>query len=528
MNIKKLSKQRIYNQIRKQKRRKDPPKTLIILELNFKFTQKIRDWGVRTYSWTPKGVKKMYTKEQKEIALKEFERLGSVQATVTLLGYPSCHTLYNWYRNKIAGIPDYHGSPDKEYQIKQKYINAPHHPRHPDTNLKLNAIKRCFSLGEGVDYVSKDIGYSRASIYTWYRKYQEFGVAGLMSSKKQIKRENIDLKASEPKEQSISELQKQIKQLQMEVDVLKETLNILKKDPGINIAELKNREKAVVVDAMKDKYPLPQLLDCLRIAKSSYYYQKTVMKQSDKYCELKLQIKHIFQENRNCYGYRRIYGELKKNGITVSEKIIRSIMKSENLIVSSKRMKKYSSYKGEISPEVENIINRDFHSEQPNKKWLTDITEFAIPAGKVFLSPIIDCFDGMVVTWNISTSPNAILVNDMLDEAISQLSPAEHPLIHTDRGCHYRWPGWIERMKCAGLRRSMSKKGCSPDNAACEGFFGRLKNEMFYGHSWVDISMNEFIDEINQYITWYNTKRIKKSLGYMSPVEYRHSLGLTA
>ena len=470
----------------------------------------------------------MYTKEQKERALKEFERLGSVQAVVTLLGYPSRHTLYDWYRNKIADIADYHGSLDKEYQIKQKYINAPNHPRNPDANLKLDAIKRCFSLGEGVEYVSRDIGYSRASIYSWYRKYQKFGVAGLMSSKKQIKRENIDFNTEPSKQQEISELQEQIKQLQMEVNVLKEALNLLKKDPGINITELKNREKAVIIDAVEDKYSLHQLLKCLCMAKSSYYYQRAVMKQSDKYAEIRIRIKIIFQENRNCYGYRRIHGELKKIGITVSEKIVRRIMKEEHLTVPTKRMKKYSSYKGEITPEVDNIINRDFHAEQPNTKWLTDITEFAIPAGKVYLSPVIDCFDGMVVKWNIGTTPDSILVNKMLEDAIGTLLPSEHPLVHTDRGCHYRWTGWIERMQAAGLTRSMSKKGCSPDNAACEGFFGRLKNEMFYGRSWVGVSMDDFINEINSYIEWYNTKRIKQSLGYMSPAEYRHSLGLTA
>lgn len=470
----------------------------------------------------------MYTKEQKERALKEFERLGSVQAVVTLLGYPSRHTLYDWYRNKIADIADYHGSLDKEYQIKQKYINAPNHPRNPDANLKLDAIKRCFSLGEGVEYVSRDIGYSRASIYSWYRKYQKFGVAGLMSSKKQIKRENIDFNTEPSKQQEISELQEQIKQLQMEVDVLKEALNLLKKDPGINITELKNREKAVIIDAVEDKYSLHQLLKCLCMAKSSYYYQRAVMKQSDKYAEIRIRIKIIFQENRNCYGYRRIHGELKKIGITVSEKIVRRIMKEEHLTVPTKRMKKYSSYKGEITPEVDNIINRDFHAEQPNTKWLTDITEFAIPAGRVYLSPVIDCFDGMVVKWNIGTTPDSILVNKMLEDAIGTLLPSEHPLVHTDRGCHYRWTGWIERMQAAGLTRSMSKKGCSPDNAACEGFFGRLKNEMFYGRSWVGVSMDDFINEINSYIEWYNTKRIKQSLGYMSPAEYRHSLGLTA
>ena len=268
----------------------------------------------------------MYTQEQIEIALKEFDRLGSVQATITLLGYPSHSTLYRWYEHRLANKQNYHGSPEKLYSVENKYINSARHPRHPDTNLKLEAIKRCFSLGEGVEDVSRELGYSRMSIYKWYRQYKKYGVAGLMSSKKQIKRENTE---SAPA-QGISELQDQIKQLQMEVDVLKETLNLLKKDPGINVTELKNREKAVVIDAMKNKYPLPQLLKFLCMAKSSYYYQRAAIKRPDKYREIYTNIIELFKENRNCYGYRRIHSELKKIGIDVSEKIVRRIMKAEN------------------------------------------------------------------------------------------------------------------------------------------------------------------------------------------------------
>lgn len=157
--------------------------------------------------------------------------------------------------------------------------------------------------------------------------------------------------------------------------------------------------------------------------------------------------------------------------------------------------------------------------------WLTDITEFNIPAGKVYLSPLIDCFDGLAVSWSIGTSPSADLVNSMLDEAITTLKEDEHPIIHSDRGCHYRWPGWIDRMDDASLTRSMSKKGCSPDNSACEGFFGRLKNEMFYDRSWKNVSIDEFINTLDAYIRWYNQDRIKESLGWMSPLEYRRSLG---
>lgn len=224
----------------------------------------------------------------------------------------------------------------------------------------------------------------------------------------------------------------------------------------------------------------------------------------------------------------RVHAMLKRKSIVLSEKVIRRIMKEENLIIKKVRIKKYSSYIGEISESVPNLLNRNFKAELPNQKWLTDITEFHIPAGKVYLSPIIDCFDGLPVAWTIGTSPSAELVNTMLDIAIENLPEGDRPIIHSDRGAHYRWPGWINRMETAGLIRSMSKKGCSPDNAACEAFFGRLKTEMFYNHSWLDISLDEFIDILDAYIRWYSTGRIKMSLGALSPIEYRRSLGLIA
>ena len=138
----------------------------------------------------------------------------------------------------------------------------------------------------------------------------------------------------------------------------------------------------------------------------------------------------------------------------------------------------------------------------------------------------MDCFDGILFVWTISTSPDANLVNSMLEQAVSGLKEEEHPIVHSDRGCHYRWSGWIERMKQAGLERSMSKKGCSPENSACKGLFGCIKNEMFYNLDFTGVSIQEFIDTLNDYLIWYNRKRIKISLGYMRPWEYRQSLGL--
>ena len=301
---------------------------------------------------------------------------------------------------------------------------------------------------------------------------------------------------------------------------------ILKKEMGDNLKEFSNQEKAMVIMALRDKYPVKSILEVFDMAKSSYCYQQKQIKKENKIAKIKERIKILFFENHKRYGYRRIHLLLKREGIIISEKIVRSIMKEENLIVRAIRQKKYSSYLGEISPAVPNEVQRDFHADKPNKKWLTDITEFKIGEEKVYLSPIIDCFDGMPITWTVGTSPNAELVNTMLDNAIALLKGNEHPIVHSDRGCHYRWPGWIQRMNEAGLTRSMSKKGCSPDNSACEGFFGRMKNEMFYGEKWDKISVEEFISIINQYMQWYRDKRIKLSLGGLSPMEYRRSLGI--
>lgn len=255
------------------------------------------------------------------------------------------------------------------------------------------------------------------------------------------------------------------------MDVLKETLAVFKKAPGVDLTALKNREKAVIIGALREKYALPMLLTYFHMARSSYYYQQAVMNKLDKYLPFREQVISVFHENRGVYGYRRIHLALKRKGITLSEKGIRHMMKEEGLAALVPKRAKYSSYLGEITPKVDNIISRDFHAKQPYEKLLTDITEFALPDGKLYLCAMIDCFDGMVTGWRSGPRPNADLVNTMLDGVIAEMPDGCYPTVHSDRGCHYRWPGWIQRMREAGLTRSMSKKGCSPDNAACEGFY---------------------------------------------------------
>ncbi|AKM33313.1 integrase (plasmid) [Pandoraea faecigallinarum] len=307
------------------------------------------------------------------------------------------------------------------------------------------------------------------------------------------------------------------------------TNELLKKGLGVHPRLLSNREKTTLVDALRQTYALPELLAVLGLARSSYFYHRARLLVADKYAGVRRVITDIFQLNYRCYGYRRIRAALGQQQVVISEKVVRRLMRQEGLAAGTVRRRRYGSYQGEIGPAPENLINRDFRAAAPNKKWLTDITEFQIPAGKVYLSPVIDCFDGLVVSWSIGTRPDAELVNTMLDAAVETVADINaQPVLHSDRGAHYRWPGWLSRMHEARLVRSMSRKGCSPDNAACEGFFGRLKTELFYSRDWRATSIDEFVEVVDSYIRWYNAKRIKVSLGSLSPLEYRESLGPAA
>ncbi len=462
-----------------------------------------------------------FTEEEKQRAVNYYLEHGKcVSRTVKKLGYPSRPMLNKW----ILDL-----APEKKRHCRSggavvKYTRE----------QKEQAVISLCSRSKSAKEVAAEHGTTRENLYNWKRQLLEEERVDSMSNKKSNKTINTHSTEVEISElravkddlsSQVTELQKEVRRLKIERDIYEKAAEIIKKDQGINLQTLTNREKAIIINALRESYQLKELLEIMCMAKSSYCYQVIAIN-TDKYADLKTQVKDIFEEASSRYGYRRIHSIISSAGTIVSEKVIRRIMKEKNLVVPNIKRKKYSSYKGELSPEVGNIVNREFHADKPNNKWLTDITEFHIPAGKVYLSPIIDCFDGLPVSWTIGTSPSAELVNTMLEEAILSLGEDEKPILHSDRGCHYRWPGWIERMEEAGLTRSMSKKGCSPDNSACEGFFGRLKNEMFYGYSWIGVTISQFIEGLDTYIKWYAEKRIKLSLGGMSPLDYRRSLGL--
>ncbi|MEF2741015.1 MAG: IS3 family transposase [Bifidobacterium bifidum] len=319
------------------------------------------------------------------------------------------------------------------------------------------------------------------------------------------------------------------RELDVEIAIRRGALELLGKEPGADPENLTNREKTILVKQISEaqRVSVKSLLPVVGLAHSTYHYRLNAMRRPDRDAWLLPLVEGAFENSEKRYGYKRVHLELQGMGITVSAKRVMKLMTKHGMVPLFKSAKRYSSYKGELTRAPENLVNRDFHADGPNMLWVTDLTEFSIPAGKAYLSPLIDCYDGLPVAWTIGTSPNAELADGMLSDACSTLGEGDRPVIHSDRGCHYRWPEWIRICEEHKLTRSMSAKGCSPDNAAAEGFFGRLKQEFFHKRSFAGVSMDEFIGMLDDYMVWYRDKRIKTEFG-MSIMGRRRELGLVA
>ena len=259
--------------------------------------------------------------------------------------------------------------------------------------------------------------------------------------------------------------------------------------------------------------------------RSTYYYYVKKDKNPDKYKEIKEEIANIFHENKGRYGYRRITMELRNRGFIINHKTVQRLMKELHLKCMV-RMKKYKSYKGETGKVVPNLLNRDFHAERPNQKWTTDITEFSLCGEKTYLSPILDMYNGEIISYVISDRPVLKQVLDMVDDAFRKLPNDINLIFHSDQGWQYQHKQYQKRLREKGIKQSMSRKGNCLDNAVMENFFGLLKSELLYLRDFS--SMDEFKIELEKYINYYNHKRIKCKLKGLSPVQYRIQSSLVA
>jgi transposase InsO family protein len=235
--------------------------------------------------------------------------------------------------------------------------------------------------------------------------------------------------------------------------------------------------------------------------------------------QLTQEIRQVFEMHQGRYGAPRIYRDLHDEGMSCSQKRVARLMRAEELSARSKRRRVITTKRDEAHPVALNLLNRDFHAEEPNRKWVTDITYIPTKQGWLYLAVILDLYSRMVVGWSMSGICDEKLVEHALEHALARRRPDAGLLHHSDRGSQYTAHAYQAYLQQYGIQPSMSRKGNCWDNAVMELFFGTLKDECvrdtFYS------SHDEARSVLFVYIeAYYNRIRRHSTLGYMSPLQY--------
>ena len=235
----------------------------------------------------------------------------------------------------------------------------------------------------------------------------------------------------------------------------------------------------------------------LEISKSSFYYTLNAISKEDKDIEIKTKIKEIFKEHKGRYGYRRITLEMGNRGYKINHKKVKRLMKVMGLYGITPKAK-YKSYKGDMNGTVPNLLldkvvdeeshtttyRQNFTTTACNQIWTTDVSEFKISVGKLYLSPIMDAHNDEIISYDISVAPNYVQVTNMLNKAFNKFDDLTGLIFQSDQGWQYQMQHYHKTLKEKGIIQSMSRKGNCMDNGIMENFFGKMKNEMFYGHEY--------------------------------------------
>lgn len=287
-------------------------------------------------------------------------------------------------------------------------------------------------------------------------------------------------------------------------------------------------DKYIAIKYMNEAehYPIQKLCAVVHVARSAYYkwLHRTPSHSQQINEQLVEWIKQHYEERNGILGYRQMTVVInREHDVHFNKKRIYRLMQILHL-KSVTRVKKNTYIPSTPQITAENILNRDFHADKPNEKWLTDVTEFKYYVGteirKLYLSAILDLYDRRIVTYKIMESNNNELVFSTFDEAV-RLNPDAHPIFHSDRGFQYTNKLFHQKLTDAGMIQSMSRVGRCIDNGPMEGWWGILKSEMYYLRKFTD--KTELISAIEEYITYYNTRRYQIKLSSMTPMEYHEA-----
>ncbi len=401
----------------------------------------------------------MVDEKLKKRALRYYRKCHSMAKTLRKYPYCSRSAFCTWLKNE-----------GKEHVRSGRPGVLPPAGR-ATAEAKAEIVARISDGHEPIMDVALETGHGRPTPYRWLRQYRGNGMIGLMGDKK------ANRKKAEGG--SSAELSKRPGEVQMQIDIPMETINVLKKGPRISQKPLKAREKAAMADALKGRYLPRRLLSALGLGESSHFHAKKAKSNPSKRAALKARLRKEFQENRRVCGCRGLRQCLPPEFGRLSERAVGRLMKEQGLSPNRKKRAKHSPCLGELSPAAPDSPNGDFSAERPFEKMATDIAEFALSDGKVYLSPAIDCFDGMPIAWAMGTSPDSSLANDILRKASRLVPKGIRCVIHSDRGRHCRWPGRIGLMDKSRFVRSMPKNAARQTIRRAKASSGRSKTRCF-------------------------------------------------
>lgn len=268
---------------------------------------------------------------------------------------------------------------------------------------------------------------------------------------------------------------------------------------------------------LRHQHSLKDLLLVAQLPRSTFYYQKGALQAIDKHADVKARIQAIFERHKGRYGYRRIVSALRTEGRHLNHKTVRRLMQTLGLHCRT-RSKRYRAFRGEMGLAAPNLLARKFDAPHPGQKWVTDVTEFKVHGRRLYLSPIMDLYNGEIVAFETSTRPLFNMIETMLKKAFVRVRQPGL-ILHSDQGWQYRMSQYHHLLKANKITQSMSRRGNCLDNASMESFFAILKSELY--HVEMFESVEHLQAEIAEYIRYYNHERIKLKLGGLSPVDYR-------
>lgn len=265
------------------------------------------------------------------------------------------------------------------------------------------------------------------------------------------------------------------------------------------------------------------LLKISGIPSSTYKYQvKRLNYKKEKDSPILEEIRRIYEENNEKYGYLRVTQALKNKGYSINKKKVQRIMKDNGLFAKPKK-RSYHSYRGIVGDIAPNILDRNFKTTKPYEKAGTDISVFVTQYGKLYLSPIVDFHTREILAYDISEKPDMKQIWRMLDNLKKKhKGKIKGMILHSDQGYQYQLKAYHKKLKDMDIIQSMSRKGNCLDNSPTENFFGRLKTEMFYEKEYFYNSLDELKQSIEEYINYYNNNRIVSKLK-ISPIQFRNN-----